>query len=218
MDQTAGLRNKLSTINEMTESTGIPQSLNESSETSINGMELDVNRRITERSTIIRQKMIADMIAPKFKKTIDKICKKLKIQDDGAKSGLHAIVQEVQQECHRLLQQRVDDIANKTTEFQSMLNEIVNMSVELTDRTTMAEVHLPIRKGALEKLTVLSNTVSDTVKNNTDRFRDLEQELKDREHGSNSKRRKLFKVCSQVTSKNHTNLVSLILICRNWTT
>ena len=196
MDQTEAFRGKLSTINEMTESTGIRQSLDESAETSINAMELDVTQRITERADQIRQKMVDNMIAPKLTKTIEKICKKFKIENEQERAELHAIGKELQQECHRLLQQRVDDIFNNNSEFQTMLSKICDMSVELTDRTGMAEVHLPIRKGVLEKLTVLSSTVSETVKNNTDCSIDLEQELKDKEHESNSKRKNLFRVSS----------------------
>lgn len=197
MDQTEAFRGKLSTINEMTESTGNPafcQTLDEASETSINGMELDVTKRIMDRTVQIRQKLVENMIAPKLNKAIEKICKKFKVEKEEERGKLNAIGQELQQECHRLLQQRVDDIFNKNPDFQTMLSTICDLSVELTDSPEMVEIHLPIRKQALEKLTALSSTVIETVRNNSDCSIDLEQELKDQEQESNSKRKKLFRV------------------------
>lgn len=194
MEQTHIFPGKLSTINEMTESTGIQQSLDSSAETSINGMELDVAQRITERAVQIRQKMVQCMIVPKLNKTIEKICKKLKIEDEETRSKLQAIERQLEQECHRLLQQRVDDIVDNDPELQNMLSTICDLSVELTDRPGLAELHLPIRKASLEKLTALNATVSETVRRNADLSDDLEQQLKDKEQEANSNRRKLFNV------------------------
>jgi hypothetical protein len=193
MDQPNPYRNKLSTITEMTESTTRP-SLDCPSETSINAMELDVTERILDRSKEIRQTVIDKVLAPKISKTMRKICLKLKIVDDEQKAKLHAIEQDVVQECHRLLQQRIDEKFTDAPDIQLMVNQIIDMTVELTDRTSVTEKHLPIRKHALEQLTNLSSTISETVKQNNISSSDLEQELKDQEQEANTKRKQLFRV------------------------
>lgn len=195
MDQANGFRNKLSTITEMTEST-TRQSLE--FDTSMNAMELEVTSRIMERSNEIREQVILKMLAPKISRTMKKICLKLKIVDEEQKSKIHAIEQEVQQEYRRLLQERIDQMFTDSPDIQLMLNQIAEMTVELTDRTSITEKHLPIRKSALENLSKLSSTISETWKQNNTSSMDLEQELKDQEQEANAKRKRLFSVSLQI--------------------
>lgn len=196
MEQNGLPNGKLSTINEVTESTGMQHLMNDSSnlnESSVNGLELEVAERILQRASECVKKMVDCRIMPLLNKMTDKTCKKFKLEADEEEK-VQAIVHQVKQECYVQLQRRVSEVIENDADLQTMLNSIFDLSIELTDRSELVQVHLPIRKSSLEKLTILSHTVSETVKQNSDSVAHLEQQLRDLEQDSKIRRKALFTV------------------------